>query len=122
MADSSPPKTLNFNFGVLGHVDSGKTCLAHALSSIASTAAFDKNPQSKERGITLDPGFSEFTAPLGALERILRGQRIRQSTVHTDGLPGTCVPHTHHLSSYAYYLKNLSVHLTTLSRTTSYDQ
>uniref|UniRef100_A0A3B4B9C7 Selenocysteine-specific elongation factor n=1 Tax=Periophthalmus magnuspinnatus TaxID=409849 RepID=A0A3B4B9C7_9GOBI len=57
-------KTLNFNVGVLGHVDSGKTSLARALSSTASTAAFDKNPQSKERGITLDLGFSSFTVEL----------------------------------------------------------
>ena len=53
-------KILNFNIGVLGHVDSGKTSLSKALSSVASTAAFDKNPQSKERGITLDLGFSSF--------------------------------------------------------------
>ncbi|CAF3418899.1 unnamed protein product [Rotaria socialis] len=52
---------LNFNVGVLGHVDSGKTSLAKALSTIASTNAFDKNPQSQERGITLDLGFSSFT-------------------------------------------------------------
>lgn len=51
---------LNFNIGVLGHVDSGKTSLSKALSIVASTAAFDKNPQSKERGITLDLGFSSF--------------------------------------------------------------
>lgn len=57
-------KTLNFNVGVLGHVDSGKTSLARALSSVASTAAFDKNPQSRERGITLDLGFSSFTVDL----------------------------------------------------------
>ncbi|XP_072315839.1 selenocysteine-specific elongation factor [Eucyclogobius newberryi] len=60
----SRTKTLNFNVGVLGHVDSGKTSLARALSSTASTAAFDKNPQSKERGITLDLGFSSFTVEL----------------------------------------------------------
>ena len=36
---------LNFNLGVLGHVDSGKTTLARALSTVASTACFDKNPQ-----------------------------------------------------------------------------
>lgn len=60
----SLPQILNFNVGVLGHVDSGKTSLARALSSTASTAAFDKNPQSKERGITLDLGFSAFTVPL----------------------------------------------------------
>ncbi|CAF2057682.1 unnamed protein product [Rotaria magnacalcarata] len=52
---------LNFNVGVLGHVDSGKTSLAKALSTVASTNAFDKNPQSQERGITLDLGFSSFT-------------------------------------------------------------
>jgi len=57
-------KTLNFNVGVLGHVDSGKTSLSKALSTVASTACFDKNPQSKERGITLDLGFSSFVIDL----------------------------------------------------------
>ena len=57
-------KILNFNIGVLGHIDSGKTSLAKALSSTASTASFDKNPQSKERGITLDLGFSSFQVPI----------------------------------------------------------
>jgi len=51
---------LNFNIGVLGHVDSGKTSLSRVLSTVGSTASFDKNPQSKERGITLDLGFSSF--------------------------------------------------------------
>jgi selenocysteine-specific elongation factor len=55
---------LNFNVGVLGHVDSGKTSLCKVLSTIASTAAFDKNPQSQERGITLDLGFSSFSIPV----------------------------------------------------------
>lgn len=55
---------LNFNLGFLGHVDSGKTSLAKLLSSVASTACFDKNPQSKERGITLDLGFSSFTVDI----------------------------------------------------------
>ena len=55
---------LNFNVGVLGHVDSGKTSLSKALSTVASTASFDKNPQSKERGITLDLGFSSFCVPI----------------------------------------------------------
>lgn len=52
---------LNVNVGLLGHVDSGKTSLCRALSKISSTAAFDKNPQSQERGITLDLGFSALT-------------------------------------------------------------
>lgn len=52
---------LNINVGVLGHVDAGKTSLTKILSQTKSTAAFDKNPQSQERGITLDLGFSSFT-------------------------------------------------------------
>jgi selenocysteine-specific elongation factor len=51
---------LNLNVGILGHVDSGKTSLAKALSTTASTACFDKNPQSQERGITIDLGFSSL--------------------------------------------------------------
>jgi selenocysteine-specific elongation factor len=51
---------LNLNVGILGHVDSGKTSLAKALSTTASTASFDKNPQSQERGITIDLGFSSL--------------------------------------------------------------
>jgi selenocysteine-specific elongation factor len=58
--DIDVSKILNLNIGILGHVDSGKTSLSKKLSSIASTASFDKNPQSKERGITLDLGFSAF--------------------------------------------------------------
>ena len=61
---SGAQKTLNFNIGVLGHVDSGKTSLVKAISTTASTACFDKNPASKERGITLDLGFSSFQCPL----------------------------------------------------------
>ncbi|GFY67593.1 selenocysteine-specific elongation factor [Trichonephila inaurata madagascariensis] len=52
---------LNFNVGVLGHIDSGKTSLSKTLSTVASTASFDKNPQSQERGITIDLGFSSFS-------------------------------------------------------------
>ncbi|KAI5700604.1 hypothetical protein M8J76_009630 [Diaphorina citri] len=52
---------LNISVGLLGHVDCGKTSLAKALSTTSSTACFDKNPQSQERGITIDLGFSSFT-------------------------------------------------------------
>lgn len=55
---------LNFNVGLIGHVDSGKTSLAKVLSNVASTAAFDKSKQSQERGITLDLGFSSFKVPI----------------------------------------------------------
>lgn len=51
---------LNLNVGILGHVDSGKTSLAKALSTTASTASFDKNPESQVRGITIDLGFSSL--------------------------------------------------------------
>lgn len=55
---------VNVNVGILGHVDSGKTSLVKALSTLLSTAALDKNPQSQERGITLDLGFSAFILPM----------------------------------------------------------
>ena len=55
--------SININIGILGHVDSGKTSLSRALATCFSTAALDKNPQSKARGITLDLGFSSFLAP-----------------------------------------------------------
>ncbi|OQV19801.1 Selenocysteine-specific elongation factor [Hypsibius exemplaris] len=64
MASPSPDNSVNFNIGVLGHVDSGKTALCRALSTTSSTASFDKNPQSQERGITLDLGFSSFSTPI----------------------------------------------------------
>ena len=38
-------EVLNINVGVLGHVDSGKTSLVKALSTVLSTASLDKNPQ-----------------------------------------------------------------------------
>jgi selenocysteine-specific elongation factor len=53
----------NVNCGVLGHIDSGKTSLCRVLHQVASTASMDKNPQSQERGITLDLGFSSFFLP-----------------------------------------------------------
>ena len=43
-----PSKLININIGVLGHIDSGKTSLCKALSTISSTASMDKSPQSKE--------------------------------------------------------------------------
>uniref|UniRef100_A0A914BX31 Tr-type G domain-containing protein n=1 Tax=Acrobeloides nanus TaxID=290746 RepID=A0A914BX31_9BILA len=50
------------NIGILGHVDSGKTTLAKALSSIGSTAAFDKHAKSANlRANTIDLGFSALT-------------------------------------------------------------
>jgi len=55
---------LNINVGILGHIDSGKTSLARALSDVFSTASLDKHPQSAARGITLDLGFSSFVADI----------------------------------------------------------
>eukprot|EP01112_Ceratiomyxa_fruticulosa_P010457 TRINITY_DN2771_c0_g1_i3.p1 TRINITY_DN2771_c0_g1~~TRINITY_DN2771_c0_g1_i3.p1 ORF type:complete len:546 (+),score=96.05 TRINITY_DN2771_c0_g1_i3:121-1758(+) len=62
--DDLPKRILNVNVGILGHVDSGKTSLAKVLSTLLSTAALDKSPASKERGITLDLGFSAFQVPI----------------------------------------------------------
>jgi len=69
----SSQASLNINVGILGHVDSGKTsigiasykfssssAIAKVLSSVKSTAAFDNCRQSRERGITIDLGFSSF--------------------------------------------------------------
>jgi len=55
-----PEEVLNVNVGVLGHVDSGKTSLVKILSTLLSTAALDKSKQSRQRGMTLDLGFSCF--------------------------------------------------------------
>jgi selenocysteine-specific elongation factor len=46
--------------GLLGHIDHGKTALARVLSEQVSTAGLDKHPQAKERGITIDLGFTMF--------------------------------------------------------------
>jgi selenocysteine-specific elongation factor len=64
IAKLDPTRILNINLGILGHVDSGKTSLVKALSELLSTASLDKSKQSKERGITLDLGFSAFMMPL----------------------------------------------------------
>ena len=56
----APEEVLNVNVGILGHVDSGKTSLVKTLSTLLSTAALDKSTQSRERGMTLDLGFSCF--------------------------------------------------------------
>ena len=69
-------KIMNINIGVLGHIDSGKTSLCKALSTIASTAGFDKNPQSKERGITLDLGFSAFIIALPTWFKEKHGEKV----------------------------------------------
>lgn len=77
---------LNFNIGILGHVDCGKTTIAKTLSEIASTAAFDKNPQSKARGITLDLGFSSFYIPVPShLQSELSEDKIQLALVDCPG-------------------------------------
>lgn len=77
---------LNLNIGILGHVDSGKTSLAKSLSEIASTAAFDKDPQSQSRGITLDLGFSSFsiTTPSHLRDKLL-ADKLQYTLVDCPG-------------------------------------
>ena len=48
------------HIGLMGHIDHGKTALAQAISEQVSTAGLDKHPQAKERGITIDLGFTMF--------------------------------------------------------------
>jgi selenocysteine-specific elongation factor len=86
-------RTLNINVGILGHVDSGKTSLSRALSTMASTNAFDKNPQSKERGITLDLGFSSFVT---SLPPQLNGSVLDQMQVRCSHVNNWSVPALRH--------------------------
>ncbi|XP_008071112.1 selenocysteine-specific elongation factor [Carlito syrichta] len=79
-------RRVNVNVGVLGHIDSGKTALARALSTTASTAAFAKQPQSRERGITLDLGFSCFSVPLPA--RLRSALPASQTAPEAEREPG----------------------------------
>ena len=53
-------KKIPVHIGLFGHIDSGKTAIAEQLSEIISTAGIDAHPQSKERGITIDLGFTSF--------------------------------------------------------------
>ncbi len=53
-------KKIPVHIGLFGHIDSGKTAIAEVLSEIISTAGLDAHPQSKERGITIDLGFTSF--------------------------------------------------------------
>lgn len=53
-------KKIPVHIGLFGHIDCGKTAIAEALSEIISTAGIDAHPQSKERGITIDLGFTSF--------------------------------------------------------------
>ena len=48
------------HIGLFGHIDSGKTKIAEALTFFKGTAGIDAHPQSKERGITIDIGFTSF--------------------------------------------------------------
>ena len=81
MGDGTSDGVLNINVGIMGHVDSGKTSLARALSTTVSTAGLDKHPQSQERGITLDLGFSSFAidAPEHIAAQGPRGSRAGSS-------------------------------------------
>mmetsp|Transcript_35795 Transcript_35795/g.102883 ORF Transcript_35795/g.102883 Transcript_35795/m.102883 type:complete len:116 (+) Transcript_35795:200-547(+) len=83
-------RRLNVNVGVLGHVDSGKTSLVRALSRMTSTAALDKHPQSQERGITIDLGFSAFFVKtnLGADEAADERERERELQFCLVDCPG----------------------------------
>ena len=53
-------KKIPVHIGLFGHIDSGKTAIAKVISEIISTAGIDAHPQSKERGITIDLGFTSF--------------------------------------------------------------
>eukprot|EP00871_Galdieria_phlegrea_P002430 jgi/Galph1/3188/GphlegSOOS_G1858.1 len=86
MGDETLKKDVfNVNIGVMGHVDCGKTSLVRALSTILSTAALDKHPQSMERGITLDLGFSAFLAPANDFWKGRGYQQLQMTLVDCPG-------------------------------------
>lgn len=78
-------RLLNLSVGVLGHVDCGKTALVRLLSTVLSTAALDRAPQARERGMTLDLGFSAFAA---APSEHLRSLGVRALQVTLVDCPG----------------------------------
>jgi selenocysteine-specific elongation factor len=79
---------LNINVGILGHVDSGKTSLVKAMSTLLSTASLDKSKQSRERGMTLDLGFSCFfvdTVPEHLQKRYPNKKQLQITLVDCPG-------------------------------------
>lgn len=57
----------NFIIGTAGHIDHGKTALIKALTGVDT----DRLKEEKERGITIDLGFSEITLPSGVRASIV---------------------------------------------------
>lgn len=56
-----------------------------ALSTHLSTASLDKHPQSRQRGITLDLGFSSFTTDTPAHLRGLNCDKLQVTLVDCPG-------------------------------------
>lgn len=63
-----------------------------ALSTTLSTAALDKHPQSKERGITLDLGFSAFTVSAGKVPCVLTQQHVHVAAGLSSVRPTSSTP------------------------------
>ena len=95
---------LNVNVAVMGHVDTGKTAVVRALSETLSTAALDKHPASRERGVTLDLGFSCFRVPVHDT-----GDEVRQVLVGYAGLQFTLIDCPGHASLLRTVLMGASV-------------
>ena len=78
-----------------------------ALSTKLSTAALDKNPQSKERGITLDLGFSSFSVRI-LLRYTLFIASVITLLVGVDGQKLAILTRLIHTFQGAYPITNLA--------------
>ncbi|XP_022422387.1 selenocysteine-specific elongation factor-like isoform X2 [Delphinapterus leucas] len=94
-------RRVNVNVGVLGHINSGKTALARALSTTTSTAAFDKQPRAQHHArpglLVLLCAAARAPAAGAAGGRARARARGRAAAAgHAGRLPRARLPHPDH--------------------------
>lgn len=61
----------SYHIGLCGHVDAGKTTIARMISENIHTAGLDKHPQARERGMSIDLGFTSLKAEVNNKEMLV---------------------------------------------------